>query len=680
MTYARDLARLARQGALAVDTSQALRDLPVYDGVPPLAVITLGAISRGDGGGGLWRWQSARTDTDNTGTYLLPTGQSAATPGRWIRQREPQEVQAAWWGLKRDGATDNYAAIQAAIDYAAELAVSVVGYPANISVILPPGAHYISQGLLIATSGVSLYSDPGGGCELLGPGALITFGVVNDYGDRQQANGVYNLSLTSTDAGSTASIGVTLWRTTRLDIANCTFSNFHVCIDSIRSSTTLITGCRFDVRSRTTQPIAAIRLRGTDESNQPSASYYTPGGGMHITDCEIAGTIPGQEGVSAGKLAPYGVLVNSVDGLYIVNTHIVGCTVGLRIEPLATPECHAIEDVILTNVYFDAPAGLSNVARNCEIVGSVSENILVDDGTLQASSYNGISFNNCYFRGADWANHGLYIAVTDLDTWEQDDPTRQVEPVILTGCKLRRHLKQSIIMPAAGEIKMGSIIITGTYFEDYNEGFTITNSAAAISCRAKSFLLTGCVFRNQAAVNPAVNPSYIVLLLDPTNAATITGNDFTQAVAASQYIRLTPTDIENTVVIGLNTTPGYGRQAEFFYKKTTTDATTYNDILYTPSAGNGGFAKALITGQGPDGKVVTALYKSGYSKAMDNTLSFDTGTNSMGIDVPVWKPADVLTAPYVGKNTSGTAIRAFITGVAGQTWYWVVQLTLVEAT
>jgi hypothetical protein len=44
-----------------------------------------GYYAAGDGGGGSFYWNSASTASDNAGTVILPTGQSAGTPGRWLR-------------------------------------------------------------------------------------------------------------------------------------------------------------------------------------------------------------------------------------------------------------------------------------------------------------------------------------------------------------------------------------------------------------------------------------------------------------------------------------------------------------------------------------------------------------------------------------------------------------------
>ena len=116
MSYARNLARLARTGAPTVDTAQALRDMPIYGGLYPERVETIGALADGDGGGGAWRWDPDGTADDNLGTVLLPTGHVG--PGRWVAL--PRPIYAAeQFGVVSDGAagTDNHDAIQAAMDW-----------------------------------------------------------------------------------------------------------------------------------------------------------------------------------------------------------------------------------------------------------------------------------------------------------------------------------------------------------------------------------------------------------------------------------------------------------------------------------------------------------------------------------------------------------------------------------
>ncbi|WP_200240051.1 hypothetical protein [Thiohalocapsa halophila] len=80
--------------------------------MPSHAVRTLGALAAGDGGGGLWRWDPASDDIDNTGTVLMPIDQRGT--GRWVRQFDG-DISAAWFGASPER-TDNQLPLQAAID------------------------------------------------------------------------------------------------------------------------------------------------------------------------------------------------------------------------------------------------------------------------------------------------------------------------------------------------------------------------------------------------------------------------------------------------------------------------------------------------------------------------------------------------------------------------------------
>jgi parallel beta-helix repeat protein len=99
-------------GRSVVPNAQALRALAIYPGPYPETVETLGALTAGDGGNGLWRWDAASTAADNLGTVLLPTGHNG--PGRWVRTFHG-ELPAAAFGVVADDATDNAAALNAAL-------------------------------------------------------------------------------------------------------------------------------------------------------------------------------------------------------------------------------------------------------------------------------------------------------------------------------------------------------------------------------------------------------------------------------------------------------------------------------------------------------------------------------------------------------------------------------------
>jgi hypothetical protein len=89
----------------------------------------LGYFAPGDGGGGLFRWNAASTASDNGGTLIIPASSPAS--GRWERVYEGA-VNARWFGLSTTGnGSANATALQAAIDYVANLGRGKVLVPAG---------------------------------------------------------------------------------------------------------------------------------------------------------------------------------------------------------------------------------------------------------------------------------------------------------------------------------------------------------------------------------------------------------------------------------------------------------------------------------------------------------------------------------------------------------------------
>ena len=101
---------LASDVQYRVDTIAALKALTVtYN-----SVLVLGYYTAGDGGGGIFRWNSADATADNAGTVIIPN--SAPGAGRWNRVIDQLiGYNVKWFGAKGDGVADDTAAVQACL-------------------------------------------------------------------------------------------------------------------------------------------------------------------------------------------------------------------------------------------------------------------------------------------------------------------------------------------------------------------------------------------------------------------------------------------------------------------------------------------------------------------------------------------------------------------------------------
>lgn len=110
----------------------------------------LGYYSPGDGGGGVFRWDSTDTSTpDNGGTIIAPT---TGLPGRWKRVYDG-EVNARWFGV-HPSKSDNTAELQAAINWVATDTTRSPGGPTpGGTVVIPLGYYRFTFGA--GTSGLS---------------------------------------------------------------------------------------------------------------------------------------------------------------------------------------------------------------------------------------------------------------------------------------------------------------------------------------------------------------------------------------------------------------------------------------------------------------------------------------------------------------------------------------------
>lgn len=113
---------------------------------PNKCVQVLGYYEPGDGGGGLFYWDSQSTEIDNEGTIIEPAIKGFSGTGRWKRIIEGS-INVKWFGAIGDddvnSAVSNTARIQGAIDYA---------YNKEKNVIVPSGTYYVTNSFTVPTS------------------------------------------------------------------------------------------------------------------------------------------------------------------------------------------------------------------------------------------------------------------------------------------------------------------------------------------------------------------------------------------------------------------------------------------------------------------------------------------------------------------------------------------------
>lgn len=89
----------------------------------------LGFYAPGDGGGGVFYWDSTSEATPNIGTIVQPTATVGA--GRWLRIFDPKIVNVKWFGARSDDTGDVTDAFQAAFDFVNAAGGGVVYMPAG---------------------------------------------------------------------------------------------------------------------------------------------------------------------------------------------------------------------------------------------------------------------------------------------------------------------------------------------------------------------------------------------------------------------------------------------------------------------------------------------------------------------------------------------------------------------
>jgi hypothetical protein len=138
-----------------------------------------------DGGGGALAWTHDRESFDNSGT-IVAAQHTAVRRGCWKRI-ENAVFNVRWFGARGDGVTDDFAAIQAAINAA--------GSRGGGTVYLPPGRYRIMGGLTLDQSGVVVRGAGASSVIAPGPDNIGTFHAGGAIDARTRGIGVMDLAI-----------------------------------------------------------------------------------------------------------------------------------------------------------------------------------------------------------------------------------------------------------------------------------------------------------------------------------------------------------------------------------------------------------------------------------------------------------------------------------------------------
>jgi len=129
-------------GAEAGVSVETWADLLLIESDTDFSICTmLGFHTPGDGGGGVFYWDSSSVATPDIGTIVQPTATVGA--GRWLRIFDTSQINVKWFGAAGDGATDDTEAINLAI--VAAFTDQGASNQFTHTLLIPPGEYSVSS-------------------------------------------------------------------------------------------------------------------------------------------------------------------------------------------------------------------------------------------------------------------------------------------------------------------------------------------------------------------------------------------------------------------------------------------------------------------------------------------------------------------------------------------------------
>jgi hypothetical protein len=551
-------------------------------------------------------------------------------------------VNVKLYGAVGDGVTDDSTAIQAAIDYAESIVNTSAYGGTGVGVWFPSGDYLCNTGLSITSSGVGLYGQSSRGSRIFTDGGidLLTIGDPTDTTSTFEIH-LENLFFDCEDLENTDTVGLRIYRTFLSSVRNCIFRGFYECVVGERANRWVFTKVTTNQNRATAVAKASFRFKGLASGS---------GGGLHITDCELAG---------GGALVPSvtaHILVEECDGLYVVNTHTRDCGHAVLVSPDATTGKSIIDSLFFHNCYFD-----ENSTYNVRLTGTIGA----------SSRYQFIHFNNCYFRGTNLSTNCVRIDITSSGF------TGQVKSIQFNGGAMRQATSTAVIAlgAASGFTEVYGLSIKGVYFESCNFGAGATISG--INAEVESLSISGCMFNEDATATARVINVEVSSLNSNKCSFIILGNDFSK----SNCTNIDPILLSNTVsgissVVADNIYPSLSRKRDQVHTLVTTNATPAAIWTFVVPEGVAGFVEVEVSGTTSDGATsVVYTFNTGFRRdSVSTTLS--TGTNNFTAGV-AWNPDAIASPPTCTLSTN--TLTATVTGVAATTIYWSANVKLNTA-
>lgn len=573
------------------------------------------------------------TDESSGAAYVgwLQNG-AGATP-RSLLNKAQEIISVKDYGAVGDGTTDDTLAIQKAIDYAATLVNPAANFTdPGVAILFPFGRYLISSTLVITSGGIGLYGDPSRGAMVTTNLSTLDMFRVGFDDDSANTWSVHfsNLLFHASDEENLGVVAIRGYRTFAGSVRWCHFRNMYEGVVGHRMNRWTFHACSFWQSRDSTVAKCSMRFFGSASGT---------GGGLHISDCEMAG------GGNSDPSVDSHMIFEECDGAYVINTHTRDCNHAVKIAPNGTTGKNIIDSLFFANCYWD-----NNSQYNVWITGSVAS----------GGRYQFIRFVGCYFRGTVGASTNcLRVDVSNAGTF-----TNRLRGILVANSELRQASSTAVFIrgEASGFLEPYAVVFSGCQFEDNNYGGAA--SVSALQLESETIVIDGCAFDKDRVPSDRIiranlsnsdgrNPSFLC-----------ESNDFSKANCTDYPVNFTQLNSGVNLQLSSNIFPGVGRQIDQVYKTKTVDNLTKTiwDLVVSP--GSAGTAEVELTGVTSDGGIAaTYTWTTGFRRNGAGTTLSTGGANwTAGL---AWNPDALPTPPTATLAVNTLQVQA--TGPAATT-------------